>query len=444
MKKIILIIFPIILYCQVGINTNSPHASSALDIDISNKGFLPPRVELKSTLDSTTIVKPATGLFIYNKSTAGKNENKVYPGFYYWNGERWALLETSLNTWNTKGNYNTDIQNNFIGTLDDTDLIFKRNNIQYGRLYKDNLALGNNVLEILNPTARYNIGIGSFSLQKNVNGISNIGIGAYTLAQNITSYNTAIGSQALSSVTSGDANTAIGNSSSQNNKSGRMNTSVGHNSLYQNYGSYNTGIGSYSLYSNMYGEYNTALGTNSLNKNSFGNYNVAVGTNSLSGLYSNLMNATDNNVAIGANSGKNLVSGNNNLMIGANTIAMSSNENNQLNIANSIFGINMGTSKPLVGIGVTAPSATLHVNGTTAFTVATSGINNTVILQDGGEFTPPNASQNNGVLYIVRNTSLNTMKINNIIDYNSTFETNIELSNAITIISNGLNWYRIQ
>lgn len=87
------------VYAQTGIGTTTPHASAKLDVSATNKGFLPPRIALTATLDVATITSPATGLVIYNTSTAGTTPNNVLPGYYYWDGSKWNGLvdQSSLN-----------------------------------------------------------------------------------------------------------------------------------------------------------------------------------------------------------------------------------------------------------------------------------------------------------------------------------------------------------
>lgn len=96
MKKIILSTLSILsfsaLFSQVGIGTTSPDASAALEISSTNKGFLPPRIALLSTIDVTTIVSPATGLLIYNSSVAGVFPNNVTKGYYFFDGAKWMPL----------------------------------------------------------------------------------------------------------------------------------------------------------------------------------------------------------------------------------------------------------------------------------------------------------------------------------------------------------------
>lgn len=78
MKQIILLLFSLLMtnisYAQVGINTNNPHASSALDIVSpgNNQGVLLPRM---TTLQKEAIVNPASGLLVYdtNKNCLSQN-----------------------------------------------------------------------------------------------------------------------------------------------------------------------------------------------------------------------------------------------------------------------------------------------------------------------------------------------------------------------------------
>ena len=76
-------------FAQTGIGTSTPHASAKLEVNASNKGFLPPRVSLTDIYDQTTIPSPATGLFVYCKGDAG-----LAAGYYYWNGNAWATIAT--------------------------------------------------------------------------------------------------------------------------------------------------------------------------------------------------------------------------------------------------------------------------------------------------------------------------------------------------------------
>ncbi len=70
---------------NVGIGTTSPHASAALEVKASDKGFLGPKVALQSATDVTTIPDPAVGLLVYNLGTAALKTE----GYLYWNGSEW-------------------------------------------------------------------------------------------------------------------------------------------------------------------------------------------------------------------------------------------------------------------------------------------------------------------------------------------------------------------
>ncbi len=89
---IVLLAFPSLFFAQVGIGTTSPDASAKLEINATDKGFLPPRVALTSASDAATITTPAIGLFIYNTATAGTAPNDVTPGFYYYGGSQWQRI----------------------------------------------------------------------------------------------------------------------------------------------------------------------------------------------------------------------------------------------------------------------------------------------------------------------------------------------------------------
>ena len=84
MKKITLIalmLFTALGYAQVGINTNTPDASSALEIESTTGGILIPRL---TQTQRDAITEPATGLMIYqtNQTT----------GFYFYDGTAWTKI----------------------------------------------------------------------------------------------------------------------------------------------------------------------------------------------------------------------------------------------------------------------------------------------------------------------------------------------------------------
>lgn len=88
---------PLSMYCQVGINTNSPHNSSAIEINSSdnNGGLLVPRMSL-SEIDN--ISNPVESLIIY--------QNDLNTGFKYYDGCQWVSLAKA----NSPFEYNNNIK----------------------------------------------------------------------------------------------------------------------------------------------------------------------------------------------------------------------------------------------------------------------------------------------------------------------------------------------
>jgi trimeric autotransporter adhesin len=155
---------------------------------------------------------------------------------------------------------------------------------------------------------------GTSALFSLTSGVNNTAIGFQALFSNTTSnYNTAEGFRALFRNTSGTQNTAIGVQALFNNTSGIFNTATGTNSLASNTTApYNTAYGVNTLYHNTTGTLGTAVGNNALFNNSTGNFNTAVGANALFNITTG-----SSNIAIGRNAGTGLGAGvNNNIAIG--------------------------------------------------------------------------------------------------------------------------------
>ena len=79
---------------KIGDNPNTINANSLLELESTNKGFLPPRVALNSAASVAPLTGTVTaGMLVY--STGGT----LTDGYYYWNGAAWKLVATSeLNT----------------------------------------------------------------------------------------------------------------------------------------------------------------------------------------------------------------------------------------------------------------------------------------------------------------------------------------------------------
>lgn len=197
--------------------------------------------------------------------------------------------------WNLTGNANTNRSINFIGTTDDVDLIFKKENARAGLLNNSNTSFG---VKALNTDSA---------------GVGNTAIGANSMYYNTEGYyNNAIGYYALNSNTTGYRNIAIGAASLHDNTTGYRNVANGTHALYYTTtGSRNVAIGSFALYNNSIGKHNTAIGDESLYFNGSGN----------------------NNTVIGYNSGRGITTGSANTIIGANVIGLPANLNSTIILA---------------------------------------------------------------------------------------------------------------
>jgi hypothetical protein len=114
-----------------------------------------------------------------------------------------------------------------------------------GNVYgQHNTAMGSYSLFSYQNTGSYNTAIGSYSMYSNSSGTSNTALGYYSLYSNTTgTENTASGLNSLRFNSSGWSNTAYGLNSLLYNSSGWQNTAVGHHALQNNNGNYNTALG---------------------------------------------------------------------------------------------------------------------------------------------------------------------------------------------------------
>ena len=340
-------------FSQVGIGTTTPNG--VLDVVSSNQGLLIPRVELTSTNVSAPVINPTSGVLanstlIYNSATNGIFPNNVFPGFYYWDGLKWVRLNTE-SSWLVNGNANTNSSINFLGTLDNTDLVFKRNNVFSGKISSSNTAFGVNAFSNIsstglrsvamgvnalktNTSGNDNVALGHGALESNTTGIQNTAIGTSSLSLNTSGgYNVAIGYESLTRNTTGILNVAIGGSSLYNNLSGRNNVAIGKSSLERNItGADNTALGNYSLFNNQTGGNNVGIGKSALERNINGNYNVAIGNSSL---YNN--QASSYLIAIGYGSQTNNLTGQRNVSLGFQSLFANSGGSDNIAIGYNAF-----------------------------------------------------------------------------------------------------------
>jgi trimeric autotransporter adhesin len=297
-----------ILAQSLAINTDgsTANASALLDVKSTTKGLLIPRL---TNAQKLAIAAPATGLLIFQTAPDSI-------GFHYYDGSQWLyLLNNAADSlsWKTTGNTITDSK--FIGTLNDSAIRFRINNIPSGFIdtislstaigYKSllnqdagplgNTAFGYKTL-LANTSGYYNTAIGLNVLRDNKSGYANTGIGMEALRRNITgSSNVAIGLRALVNSKNSFYHTAIGNGALFSDTAGLYSVAIGDNALANNQRSYdNVAIGAYALNVDSSGYWNTAVGTSALRYNKSGYANVAIGN--IAGLY----NTTGyNNTAVG-------------------------------------------------------------------------------------------------------------------------------------------------
>ena len=159
--------------------------------------------------------------------------------------------------------------------------------------------------------------------------------------------NVSLGQRALYSITSGIGNTAIGASALQNVTSGRENTAIGTTALQSiTTTRRNTAVGLLALGVLTGGDRNTALGFNAMHELTSGGSNVAVGNKSGKSITS-----SNNCVFLGDSAGGTSTGLTNAIAIGYNSMVDTSN------------AMILGNSNVNVGVGVTKPTAKLHVAG---------------------------------------------------------------------------------
>jgi hypothetical protein len=143
----------------------------------------------------------------------------------------------------------------------------------------NNTAIGTDALSS-NTTGYVNVANGYQALSSNTTGFNNTASGSKALYYNTTGYNnTATGYQSLYSHTTGSSNTAVGKATLYSNTTGLQNTAFGLHALYSNNANYNTGVGLSALYTNTTGSYNTAIGYSAGLYNNNASYNTFIGYN---------------------------------------------------------------------------------------------------------------------------------------------------------------------
>ena len=363
----------------------------------------------------TNIILGASGIanFIYNSTLS----NWVVTG----------TLGSSSSDWTTLGNSNTVDGTNFIGTTDNIPFNVRVNNQKSGRI-----------------------------------GISD--------ANTFWGYQTGL-------VTTASNGTFVGYQAGKANTTGASNTFFGYLAGTTNVGgSANVGVGASALTANTSGSSNTALGSGTLGQTTTGNYNVAVGTQAGSGGTTNSShvylgfqagaNTTsgDGNTFVGYNAAQNVPTSTNNTLVGFATSATTGlsnaaaiGANATVTASNSLVLGGTSSNAVNVGIGMTAPSTRLDIDGglsirpsatvsltadNQAVTVSNSSfvvINSDNATATNRTFTLSSGLQSGQILIVLLNTNAAELADSGNCQLASTYT--MGAGDTITLIWNGATWY---
>lgn len=226
------------------------------------------------------------------------------------------------------------------------------------------------VIPVVGDYSSYNTAIGYQALQLNNNGYSNTALGAFTLKRNTLGYeNVAVGDGAMAFITTGwdniaigcnamldsvDAafNTAIGTRALEDCVSGLRNTAIGQQALNTTTVSDNTAVGFQAAFFTTTGTYNVAVGSTALLTNVTGSYNTALGYGALNA------STTDGNTAVGYNALTLASTGVNNTAVGSVSMTAITTGFSNVAVGNGTLNTE-GTGRYNVAIGDGAMSQSL-------------------------------------------------------------------------------------
>lgn len=238
MKKIIIVFCLLVPSIVLSQNiTNTLGASGVFSVKDGSTTFL--------TLDQTNgylnltsgVILKGTERFIHSYQAPGSYGNNIFVGWYSGNftmsgtgsqssgntalgyASMYSLTTGSYNTAsgyyslyaNTAGNGNTALGYNSLSrnSTGSMNTAIGTNSFSSNITGIENVAMGFNSL-VLNSTGNENTGIGTNSLRFNIAGFQNTAIGHHSLQNNKGNYNTALGYNAGSNVTTGANLTLIG------------------------------------------------------------------------------------------------------------------------------------------------------------------------------------------------------------------------------------------
>jgi hypothetical protein len=271
-----------------------------------------------------------------------------------------------------------------------------------------NTAEGTSAL-LSRTTGSYNTAVGIYSLLSLTDGNFCTGVGAGTLLVNTAEENTATGAGALLSNATGTENTANGTFSLFGNTTGSFNTAIGGRALFSNStGTENTANGTFALNANTDGSFNTAIGAFALANNT-GSENTAVGVDVL------FSNTAGGNTGIGTHALRQNTTGFQNTAVGDGALTTNTASNFNTAIGSAALAVNTGEGNTACG------NVALFFN---------TGSNNTA-LGNGAGTNLTFGDNNIDIGYIVGGVAgeSNTIRIGNS-DINNTFISGISGTNS--------------
>ncbi|MGI9253775.1 MAG: hypothetical protein ACR2J8_08510 [Thermomicrobiales bacterium] len=166
------------------------------------------------------------------------------------------------------------------------------------------------------------------------------------------------GGNELARITTGNATSGLSNNSLW----------IGKQSGVANTGIRNTAVGSGTISVNGNGRENVAVGYNAGTLIQDGNSNTLVGSQAGAAV-----EGGNCNTLLGRQAGSTVSDGSNNIAIGCGAVIADGTASGQLAIAQAIYGTNItNINNASIGIGITGPTARLHVDGPTGPSTAAS------------------------------------------------------------------------
>jgi trimeric autotransporter adhesin len=290
-----------------------------------------------------------------------------------------------------------------IATFNDTGL--GTSNVAMGVNAGNSIASGGNYNTVVGDeagtaitTGDYNVALGYLALPADTLGSRSTAIGVAALeAQNFTSatdaYNTAVGFGAGAAVTTGTFNTLIGGLAGDGATTASYSTALGYGSL----GGAMTGEGNVALGVNTLlvatsAHSNTAVGTSAMSSATTGINNVAVGRNAL-----DANTTASNNTAVGYDSLGANTTASDNTSVGAGSMDATTTGAFNSALGSEALGANTtGASNVAVGVSALAANTTASNNtavGRDALLANTTAANNTAVGYQAG-YTNTTGTQN--------------------------------------------------